>query len=1028
MMIGEWSILFLFYISAVISIIAGIYLLSLNINTKMNKVAFLFCASLALWCFCTAEMLHAPTQETAFLWARIEMIGICFFYGFFLHFFLILSRQSKKVKKVITILIYAFVLCAVYFLALNEMYAKKSLLVAHTSIGYVTMIKSSEYYIFIIGISTLFFLLGIYVLMIHKKVIKKRMEQKHYQWMFLIYSLISLISICMQIFAREPLGAVFYEFLPVIDMLFVIQMMYLTNKYGFMKKMQSTPQPYYMEQFRGKIIHFLEGYLCLGGVIFFITQFSNYGMEKLKQIILFSVCLIFYGMLIRIMEKKIKNDEWKIMGYALVLSMVIPSIMFQFLKSAVITVWVFPIIIMIAALLFYHETVIVMIVATSIFSQFVIWICAKPRAVFITESDYMGRILIFGIAVGSIYYVNKVYIYRIKQLAQKIKSQDFLFQISSTMLNVKKENEKEKLDIILKLLQSYTGADMIYIYLSRMYEQEKVVNYYAYNHGSVEDIIPLDYDKMIHSAWWEQQLEEKEYVKIDDIEQLSMEAMDVKWQMKVEKIKSLLAVPLMNETNRIGYIRLDFKKKQHGVSKELVQVMKILGNLLGEANTKMFFEHQMKQMNYYDQLTNIPNRKMFGEILDFEIEQYKNEKHKFALVFLDLDEFKVINDINGHTIGDKILIYIAQKLQKLFPIKDSVCRFGGDEFLILIRNIESKQDIESQMNAIILDFKKSFILHQQEFRITVSMGISVFPQDGTRKETLIKNADLAMHVAKNKGKNQYVFYAKEMQEELQQNVLLTNHLRHAIERNEFEIYYQPQISLENNQMEGMEALLRWKHPDFGLISPSIFISLAEQTDMIWEIGRWVLQNSCIQNKLWQQAGYKPLRVSVNVSVNQLLNKKFVHLVKQILKETKLDPKWLELEITERIATQESDFVVHVLRELKNLGITLAIDDFGMEYSSLNRIRMLPIDRIKIDMYFIKNLLTEEKDKAIVDMIIKLSKKLDLRIIAEGVEQKPQLDYLREKGCDEIQGFYFFKPLSSHKIEKILRNISKMGRK
>lgn len=989
----------------------------------MNKIAFLFCVSLAIWNYSTARSLEALTVNEVIVWRRIAIIGICFFYAFFMHFFIVLTKQSKKFKKIVTIIMYGFTLCSVYLFSLNEACSLQTIYVEKSSIGYLTAIKLSKFYTLFLITLIAFFFMGIYMLLTWKKLIRKKIEKIQYRIIVAIYIILSIISLCSQLFMKNPLGIVFHELLPVIDLFFIMQILYVTQKYGFMKKEETSDQPYYMARFRQKIIRFLELYLFFGGGIFFVTQYSIYGSKELKRILLFSLCLVLYGILIHIIERKVKNDEWKIMGYAIILSIIIPTIMFQFLQEAAITVWVFPMIIMIAALLFYHETVIVMIVASTIFSQFVIWICAKPGEVLITEADYMGRILIFGIAIGSIYYVNKVYIYRIKQLAGKIKSQDFLFQVSSTLLNVKNENEKEKLETILGLLQDYTGADMIYIYMSYLYEQEEIINYYGYNRGLIQGISPSDYDSMNHTVWWEKQLEEKTFVEIYDVDQLDIEASDVKWQLKKDHIKSLLAVPLINETKKIGYIRIDFKKKQSVISKELVQMMKILGNLLGEANTKMFFERQMERLNYYDQLTHIPNRKRFDEVIDFEIEQCKNENQKFALLFFDLDEFKVINEISGHTIGDEILIYIANKIQTLFPKKDSICRFGGDEFLILIRNVQARQEIENDISAIMSDFKKPFILHEQEFRITASMGISIFPEDGQRKEVLIKNADLAMHIAKQSGKSQYAFYSKKMQEELQQNVLLSNHLRHAIERNEFEIYYQPQISLENNHMDGMEALLRWKHPDFGLISPNVFISLAEKTDLIWEIGRWVLLNSCMQTMKWQQAGYKPIRVSVNVSVNQLLNKSFVSVVKQILAETKLEPKWLELEITERIATQESDLVVSALHELKTLGITLAIDDFGMEYSSLNRIRMLPIDRIKIDMHFIKNLLSEEKDKAIVDMIIKLSKKLDLRIIAEGVEEKPQLEYLREKGCDEIQGFYFFKPLSSHRIEKILKNIS-----
>ena len=445
----------------------------------------------------------------------------------------------------------------------------------------------------------------------------------------------------------------------------------------------------------------------------------------------------------------------------------------------------------------------------------------------------------------------------------------------------------------------------------------------------------------------------------------------------------------------------------------------IIGNILGEANIKSSSEKKMEQMAYYDQLTNIPNRQLFGERINQVIETAGQRRTIFGVVFLDLDSFKIVNDTIGHHYGDKMLIMIADKLTNCLRKTDTVCRFGGDEFLIMLNDITSIKDIETVVKKIIQQFEQPLLIGEQEFNITASVGISVYPMDGLDKDTLIKNADIAMYKAKDNGKNQFIFCSKEMKEEMLQTTILTNNLYRALEKDEFDIIYQPQVSIKTGKVIAAEALVRWNHPKLGTISPAVFIPIAESTGLIISIGEWILKETCRQMKRWQEMGLPSVRLAVNVSVKQLLNSDFVMTVRNVLKETGLESRYLELEITENIAIQESEFIIHVLSDLKALGVSLAIDDFGIEYSSLSRIKMLPIDRLKIDMHFIRGIVNNEKDRIIVDVIIKLAKDLNIKVIAEGVEEEEQFHYLGQKMCDEVQGYYFYKPLSKNKMEEVL---------
>ncbi len=390
-----------------------------------------------------------------------------------------------------------------------------------------------------------------------------------------------------------------------------------------------------------------------------------------------------------------------------------------------------------------------------------------------------------------------------------------------------------------------------------------------------------------------------------------------------------------------------------------------------------------------------------------------------GVVFIDLDGFKMINDTMGHSLGDELLKEVAARLIETVRKDDTVSRLGGDEFILMVQNLADLDDAVIISGKILGCFKRPFVLMGQEFQVNASIGVALYPTDGEDVESLIKNADLAMYEAKNTGKNQFVICTPSMKTKVVETMILTNYLYRALERNELMIYYQPQINGATECITGLEALLRWKHPELGFIPPSQFIPIAEQTGLILPIGNWVLRNACRQNKAWQDAGYPPVRMAVNLSLYQFQNQDLVRLVDDILIETGLNPELLELEITESVAMAEKNNVIEILSDLKALGLTISIDDFGTEYSSLSRLKLMPIDRIKIDMAFVHGIAVSDKDEAITKAIIVLAKNLGLQTIAEGVETKQQLAFLNHRMCDEIQGYYYHKPLPANEIEALL---------
>ncbi len=446
----------------------------------------------------------------------------------------------------------------------------------------------------------------------------------------------------------------------------------------------------------------------------------------------------------------------------------------------------------------------------------------------------------------------------------------------------------------------------------------------------------------------------------------------------------------------------------------------ITGELEQEAAERMRAQERITYLAYHDPLTDLPNRLHFTEHLNHGIQLAKRMAKLVAILFLDLDGFKMINDSMGHQAGDLLLIEVSNRLQAMLRESDVLARLGGDEFVILIENISEVSAIEIIADKVLNIFSEPFILNHQECFISTSIGVAVYPVDGETDEVLMKNADIAMYHAKEKGKNQYILCSPSIKNRVMDTMRLSNQLFRALERKEFEVYYQPQINCGTNQIVGAEALIRWNHPELGQVMPGMFIPIAEQTGLILPIGEWVLRTACMQAKAWQNAGYPNIRMGVNLSIRQFQNHDILSEVREILSDTDLDPEYLELEITESIAVHEKDYVFSVLFALRDMGIHISIDDFGTEYSSMNHLKQLPVDRIKIPMPFVQGIDANPKDEAITKSIIVLAKSLGLKVTAEGVETKAQYEFLTQRMCDEIQGYYYYKPMTAANFENLLK--------
>lgn len=445
-----------------------------------------------------------------------------------------------------------------------------------------------------------------------------------------------------------------------------------------------------------------------------------------------------------------------------------------------------------------------------------------------------------------------------------------------------------------------------------------------------------------------------------------------------------------------------------------------------DTNIISLFDY-LHKLSYHDYLTDLPNRRFSYNYINHSVEKAQQKQTKVAVLYIDLDRFKNVNDSLGHSMGDQLLKIVAARLLNVVGDKGIVSRLGGDEFAIILNEIKDVNEVTIIAESLIATFKEPFIIGDYDLFVTSSIGISMFPHDGHTVKELYMNADVAMYRAKEQGRNKYQYYRSDMNSTLVDKLKLESDLRKALEKNEMFLTYQPKINIDTNEIIGMEALIRWLHPELGIIAPNDFIPIAEETGLIISLGEWVLKTACRQNKLWQDQGMPNLKVAVNISARQFQHNDIVETVTKVLEETKLDPKYLELEITESTVMNYAEETIKTLNELKDMGVSVSIDDFGTGYSSLSYLKLFPIKSLKIDRSFIKDIEKDHGDLAIAKSVITLGHALNFEVVAEGVENKDHFDILKREKCDVSQGYYYSPPVTAEIFENLLKGKKQVER-
>jgi diguanylate cyclase (GGDEF)-like protein len=1007
-----------FCLASMISLLIGIYALYLNPRAASNRLFFALSVTLAVWSFGFTFALSARSLEECLFWRRFSAIGWGVFFAVLLHFFAVFTGHAAMLVKGRFLLLYlpaaTVLLGFTYITGLNPQQYN----MIPSPMGWINIAANNGWDIFFIVYFFSYTAASFILVWTWIRKEKNKQLKKHAVLMALTFPAVLVAGTVLDIAFNAVFELKLPQVGPILLLCPALAIFYMIKKHGILMPAGFAEDTVLAGgEIRTTIINYFSNAFMAAAFLYIIAMYLFFEGANLGKVLLFSAFLVILGILIQGIHRSKASNKVKGILFGSILALMIPVATLRFVEFGSITVWAFPFVLLIVTLVFKSRFIQVSIAVSILVSQILVWIAKPQVTVTVDAVDYIGRLGLYVIAIWFAYFIKRVFLSKLTENNNQIVSQKLTTEISSEFVSVSEENIHQKINASLHALGSFFGADRVYIYL---YDGKQ--DCFTFAHGWTNKLSAAQ--RAVAGSF--SPLDCRWFIEALSSKMLAVEAQDLEAAHRDElasivrhPFASLLALPILSKGRTIGCFMLDTADILRKWSNYELNSFRIITNILGDALSKVQQEKDINFMAYYDYLTQLPNRLLFKDRVNQAITDVKPKQKMLAVIFIDLDAFKNVNDTMGHETGDELLVTVAGALRRAIRESDTVCRFGGDEFLVLLNHMDSVVDIVSVTRKILRVFSQPFVLQGQEFFINVSAGVSVYPKDGEDADTLIKNADMAMYKAKDRGKNQFLLCNAVMKDEIAFRIKLTNSLYRALEREELILHYQPQLSVGTNKIIGVEALLRWKHSDMGIIPPVIFVPLAEHTGLINPIGEWVITTACRQCKEWQEKGYPGIRMAVNVSILQLRNPNLISIVDGILESSGLDPEYLELEITESTANREAEYIGNVLDGLKELGVTISIDDFGTEYSSLGRLSQMPIDRIKIDKQFVWGIDKSIKERSVVKGIIDLGHNLGLDVIAEGVENESQLRFLAQNRCDEVQGFFFHRPVAAETIEQIL---------
>ncbi len=990
-----------------------------NLKPLRNRLFLLIGTAVIVWAFGLAITAAARIEWVSAVGRRIAPLGWGSITALALHFFLLLTEETLTKRWWVYPAVYLPAALTVLAYSVFPLFGMNPDVLVNDGNGWVNH-SPLDFWDYLYYAYSAFYVLIVFLLLRRwerrsgSENIKKQARVLGYS--MLLATLLSAASDALPSFLDTRIPQIAAIFMLIL----IFAAGYCIFRYSFLQhEAENQDEEILSKATRSHVYRYLGLVVALQAAIAFFGKNMLYSDPNTPLAGIVPFVLIADAIFLFLVNGMRVQEETKEMLVALSMSLLVPFLTLWFASFDAMTVWAVAFVIMLMCLLFNRNIIMVSMIVSTILTQLFQWACVPEVDFRVSGNVYILRLAIISLATMVAVYVNRVYTTRLRENTNNAKMQFIVAEISHDFVGGGDIKMDGKLGAMLGRCGQFLRCDHGFLVLiDKGGETMRYTCRWQADEVRTRTKPIHDFARNLLPALMEHFDRDTLFVMKDAT--LLPKQNPLRAELAAQGLRAFVAVPIKGAGDEtVGFMGFGGGQPMRKWNYAPPAFLEIVSGIVSDAVTIAESEQELSQMAYYDQLTGLPNRILFRERLGQAIRAAEAGGWKLGIAFLDLDSFKAVNDTMGHDQGDRFLTEAAHILSRAARASDMLARFGGDEFILLLNHIHNQEELRCIMDRIMEVIQKPIVMDGQEFFVSVSGGLALYPEDGREAEALIKHADTAMYSAKATGKGQYALCSQEMKDEARSRMRLTNLLYRALENNQFELYYQPQINLATEKIIGMEALIRWRLPGEELIEPGVFIPLAEQTGLIYQIGEWMLMTACAQNAEWQAQGHDRLRIAVNISAQQLTNPAFVALVQATLGRTGLAPEFLELEITEDVASVNTDEVVEVLRRLRALGVTIAIDNFGTEYSSLSRLKLLTIDRIKMDMQFVQGIETSQKDQAIARVIINLARSLNISVIAEGVETNAQRDFLKRRKCDEAQGFLYFRPMPAGEVANVL---------
>ncbi len=995
----------------------GVYVIKMK-KRKTTRLFFVMTAIIWAWASAISFATIAKSPEISSIWFRLSIVGWGFFNSVFYHFAYSLAKPEKKKGLLFYLLVYTPALLNLAFFLLSKRVSHQFIAVALTEWGWTYMAPTSIVSNFFI-ISTVLFIGGAlieYERWYGKDEKIRRLNKNNLLGILVgVFLVIALILYFVSTIIDFPIiQAVALSLIVPIVMFF-----YIVLKYRFIDSSRPIISSQLLDDVSLEKLFDLLGYtyIMLTQIIFGMHFWND--KYSLQHVIIHCSLIYLVGISHFFINRFFKQSKYKYFFVSIAASFMILSDLVFHVENSGITIWAMYFFAAMVTAVFDRPLYSHIVIGTMIVTQ-IVYFKFSYNSTFYDWRYFITRILVIILTGMVIRLINKLYYSKRHESTYQFNVQETLAELSQNLVNINSQNKDSKIQMVLAECNQYFDSQQAYVLMFNPEKDKVYIEYFQ--HGSSEQqnynkSLPANFSHLIgKNHWGVDEILSRTPVLVNDIERLPKEASNIQLNFRKRNMTAFHAFPITIDEDVKGVLFFEFNRVQSDDSDHYFK--QVIANLIGDAIKKVSYEERLFRSAHIDMVTGFYNRLYFVEQLE-QIINESSENLQHAVLFIDIDSFKSINDAFGHSIGDEVLHQIADIIKTQCDERHLLARFGGDEFVIAYTDITDRAEVAVFVNQILSAINAPLKIGRYEFRLSLSIGLSFYPQDGIDVESLVKNADLAMYASKTLGKNRCYYCNDFVKNQTAENINYTNKLLDALANGEIKQVYQPQMDIATGNLSGIEVLLRWYSPEFGEVPPAKFIPLLEHMGLIGEVGEWVIANTIEQHLQMMERGLPKVRMSINLSGVQLHNVLFIDKLSKMIEDKAIEPQYLELEILEKYIIDPSNYVSNNFKKLKEIGCLIAVDDFGVEFSSLNRLQELPIDRLKIDQRFIEGIGVDIKKESVIKIIIELAEELGFKSIAEGVETAEQFAFLRDNGCQEIQGFYYSKPLPIDLLEKFI---------